>query len=205
MLSGGKAERPWLGLTLSETTAEPPRAEILYVAPFTPSWEQKFAEGDIIERVNGVSVSAVQGALIPAIQDILFPTRPGELVSLDLVSAQGARSRRVLMSTPRPEFPLAQAAEKDSKERMAAPLFGLVLSPAGGTGLSPNFLVKKVVRGSTADEAGLSEQDPVLIRNFRVEKNAGVAIMEITVKKRRMGYLETSLRLPAALDSPDTL
>jgi hypothetical protein len=29
--------------------------------------------------------------------------------------------------------------------------------------------------------------------------------MDISVKKRRMGYIETSMRLPAALDSPDTL
>jgi hypothetical protein len=29
--------------------------------------------------------------------------------------------------------------------------------------------------------------------------------MEINVKKRRMGYIETSMQLPALLDSPDTL
>jgi hypothetical protein len=33
----------------------------------------------------------------------------------------------------------------------------------------------------------------------------GYALMDIDVKKRRMGYLETSMRLPAWLDSPDTL
>jgi len=36
-------------------------------------------------------------------------------------------------------------------------------------------------------------------------EDEGVAVMEITVKKRRMGYLETSLQLPVWLDSPDTL
>jgi C-terminal processing protease CtpA/Prc len=204
MLAGGKAERPWLGLTVSETGEEYPRAEILYVAPFTPSWEQQLKEGAVIERVNGETARAAQGALIPALQDILFPARPGELVALDM-TFNGVASRRVVLTVSRPEIPLAQAAERDSKERMAAPLFGLVLSPAGASGFTPSYFVRKVVRGSTADEAGLSEQDPIVIRGFRVEKNAGVAIMDITVKKRRMGYLETSLRLPAALDSPDTL
>jgi hypothetical protein len=37
-----------------------------------------------------------------------------------------------------------------------------------------------------------------------VEKD-GYALMEIDVKKRRMGYMETTMQLPAALDSPDTL
>jgi hypothetical protein len=62
-----------------------------------------------------------------------------------------------------------------------------------------------VVRGSIADEAGLSEQDPISIRGFQVLENDGYALMDITVKKRSMGYLETTMRLPAALDSPDTL
>jgi S1-C subfamily serine protease len=210
LLSGGKAERPWLGLALCETSSVPPRAEILYVAPFTPSWEQKLAEGAVIESINGQTVNAAQGALIPAMQDILFPARPGELVALEISTAgssgaAGARSRRILLSAARPEVPLALAAERDSKERMAAPLYGLVLSPAGSGGFAPSYLVRKVVRGSTADEAGISEQDPVVIRGFQLEKSAGYALLDITVKKRRMGYLETTMRLPAALDSPDTL
>jgi hypothetical protein len=38
-----------------------------------------------------------------------------------------------------------------------------------------------------------------------MEEKDGYALLSINVKKRRMGYLETSMRLPALLDSPDTL
>jgi len=75
------------------------------------------------------------------------------------------------------------------------------LSPAG----SSAFSVRKVIRGSIADEAGLSEQDPILIRGFRIEREAGYALLDISVRKRRMGFLETNMRLPALLDSPNTL
>jgi hypothetical protein len=88
---------------------------------------------------------------------------------------------------------------------MVAPLFGLILSPSANRGFSASYLVKKVVRGSIADEAGLSEQDPVSIRGFRLEEEEGYALLDINVKKRRMGYMETYMRLPALLDSPDTL
>jgi hypothetical protein len=101
--------------------------------------------------------------------------------------------------------PLAAAAKVDSKERLAAPLFGLVLSPSATRGFSPSFLVKKVVRGSVSDEAGLSENDPVNIRSLRIDETMGIALMDINVKRRRSGYLETTMRLPAILDSPDTL
>jgi hypothetical protein len=93
----------------------------------------------------------------------------------------------------------------DTRERLTAPLFGLILAPSLGGSFSSSYMVKKVVRGSIADEAGLSEQDPVSIKSFKLEEKEGYVLMDINVKKRLMGYLETSMRLPANLDSPDTL
>jgi S1-C subfamily serine protease len=203
MIKGGKAERPWLGLTLNETING---AEIIYTAPFTPASEQRIKEGAFIRTINGRTIEAPQGALIPALQDQIFHTRPGELVALEFgESRQENSSRVVLISVPRPDVPLAEAAKKDSRERMAAPLFGLILSPSLGKSFSSSYLVKKVVRGSIADEASLSELDSVSIRSFRVWEKEGYAVMDINVKKRRQGYMETVMQLPAALDSPDTL
>jgi S1-C subfamily serine protease len=198
MLAGGRAERPWLGLTVSETAQG---AEIIYVAPFTPAAERRVPEGVFITSVNGGAASAAQGALIPALQDVLFPGKPGELVALETSDGE----KRVMMTAARPDLPLAAAAKVDTRERLTAPLFGLILAPSMGGDFSSSYLVKKVVRGSIADEAGLSEQDPVSIRGFKLEEKEGYALLDINVKKRRMGYLETSMRLPAALDSPDTL
>jgi S1-C subfamily serine protease len=198
MIRGGKAERPWLGLSIAETSRG---AEIIYVAPFTPASEHHMPEGTWIRTINGGEISASQGALIPALQDLFFPNRPGELVSVE--TSDGVR--RVIRTEARPEVPLARAAKLDSRERMAAPLFGLMLAPTAGNIFSPAYLVKRVVRGSIADEAGISEQDPISIRGFRVAEKEGYALLDIHVKKRRLGYLETSMRLPAQLDSPDTL
>ncbi|MDR1972231.1 MAG: S1C family serine protease [Treponema sp.] len=203
MVKGGKAERPWLGLTVAETGGG---AEIIYTAPLTPASDQQIPEGAYIGTINSRRIQAPQGLLIPALQDILFQARPGELVALETAGRDGTlQGRYILMTAPRPELPLAEAARLDSRERMAAPLFGLVLAPTVGKSFSPSYLVKKVVRGSIADEAGLSEEDPVSIRGFRVEEKDGYVLMEINVKKRRTGYMETTMQLPALLDSPDTL
>lgn len=198
MLDGGGAERPWLGITLSEGREG---AEIVYVSPLTPAAELALPEGVVILSLNGKKIEAPAGALIPALQDELFPGKPGELVAL--VTSDGVR--RVLKTAPRPALPLSAALKNDSRERLAAPLFGLVLSPAFGKTVSPSYLIKKVVRGSVADEAGLSENDPLSVRGFTFDEEEGYAVIDITVKKRRMGYLETMMRLPAALDTPDTL
>ncbi|MDR0629892.1 MAG: trypsin-like peptidase domain-containing protein [Treponema sp.] len=198
MMQEGKAERPWLGLTVSETASG---AEIIYVAPFTPGADQQIKEGSFIKRINDETVSAPQGSLVPALQDVLFPTRPGELVSLETTDG----NRYILKSVPRPDVPLAEAAKRDSRERMTAPLFGLILAPSLGRSFSSSYLVKRVIRGSIADEAGLSAEDPVSIKGLRIHEDEGYALLQISVKKRRMGYLETSMQLPALLASPDTL
>jgi S1-C subfamily serine protease len=202
MIAGGKAERPWLGFSLSETREG---AEIIYVAPLTPAAEQQIREGSIIKTINGEAVRAAQGALIPALQDRLFPLRPGELVTLELVDPDGVEKSYLLRLIPRPIVPMAEAAQRDTRERLTAPLFGLVLAPQAGNSLFNRFMVRKVIRGSIADEAGLSENDPVSIRSFRVFEKEGYALLDIDVRKRRMGFLQTSMRLPALLDTPDTL
>jgi S1-C subfamily serine protease len=197
MLKGGKAERPWLGLTLAETKEG---AEILYVAPSTPAREQGVREKTVITRLGGKTITAPEGFLAAAYQDAIFTSRPGELCSLE--TSDGRTFCMIL--APRPELPLAEAAKLDSKERMAAPLFGIVLAPSAAASAS-TYLIEKVVRGSVADEAGLSPQDPVSIKNLKLRVKQGVATMDIAVKKKRQGYLEVTMRLPAYLDSPDTL
>jgi S1-C subfamily serine protease len=206
MIAGGKAERPWLGVSLSEGASG---AEIIYVAPSTPAAELQIKSGGVITSLDGREAAAPQGMMIPKLQDILFPLRAGELVTVGIARAGAPpgeeQENYVVRLAARPDVPMAEAAKKDSKERMAAPLFGLVLSPAGGTAFTPAYLVKKVVRGSIADEAGLSENDPVSIRGFKVDEKQGYAVMEINVKKKRMGYMETNIQLPAPLDISDTL
>jgi S1-C subfamily serine protease len=198
MLQGGPTERPWLGLVLAETRAG---LEIVYVAPFTPAWELDMRENMVITKLNGVAVTAPEGLLITAYQDALFSSRPGELCSIE--TADGEIFRMALAA--RPELPLAEAAKIDSKERMAAPLFGMVLAPSVGGTLSPTYLIKKVIRGSVADEFGLSPDDPVSIKNLKLEAKQGYALMEIAVKKKQQGYLNAAMFLIAYLDSPDTL
>jgi S1-C subfamily serine protease len=203
MIRGGKAERPWLGLSVSET---PQGAEIIYTAPSTPAAEQLVKEGALIKRINGVEPRAPQGALIPLLQDLLYPARPGELAALEYTDPESNEEvRRILMTVSRPDVPLAEAAKTDSRERMTAPLFGIILTPQGGKSLFTTYLIKKVIRGSIADETGLSENDPLSIRGFRILEEPGYVLLDIDVKKRRMGYLETSMELLAPLESPDTL
>ena len=203
MLDGGRAERPWLGFALSETFTG--AAEIIYVTPFTPAAEQQIRQGSRIRTINGETVRAPQGALIPALQDRLFSLRPGELVTLEIEDASGAVAEHIIRLAPRPVIPMVSAAQVDTRERIVAPLFGIILAPQAGTGFTPTFRVQRVVRGSIADEMGISENDPLSIRGFHLFEDDGFALLDINIRKRRMGYMPATMRLPALLDTPDTL
>jgi S1-C subfamily serine protease len=202
MIKGGKAQRPWLGIIISESSGS---AEIIYTAPNTPASRHRVTEGGKIMTLNGRKITAPQSMLIPAMQDAIFQSRPGELVTLETQDSDGMKKKHLVMTVPRPEFPLVDAARLDSRERLAAPFFGLILSPSQGKSRSSNYMVKKIIRGSIADEASISNQDSVFIRGFRIFEKEGFALMEIDIKKRSMGYLETTMQLPARLNSPDTL
>jgi S1-C subfamily serine protease len=203
MIKGGKSQRPWLGLTLCETFSE---AEIIYAAPNTPASYHKIDEGSFIKTINGKAITAPDGGIIPALQNAIFMCGPGELVVLETVNKNSeAVKKNIIMTAPRPDLPLLDAARIDKRERIAAPLFGMVLTPLQSSVFSSSFRVNRVVRGSIADEAGISEDDPVSISRLRLLEDEGFAVLEISVKKRRMGYLETSMQLPVLLDSPNTL
>jgi S1-C subfamily serine protease len=202
MLKGGRAQRPWFGLSLCETFNG---AEIIYTAPNTPAALHRVAAGTFIRSINGRTVTAPQGGLIPALQKEVFLCGPGELVALETADRNGVRKRHVIMTVPRPDLPLLDAARIDRRDKIVAPLFGMILTPLQSSIFSSNFRVDRVVRGSIADNAGISQDDPISINRLRIMENEGYALLEISIRKRRMGYLDTNMQLPAWLDSPDTL
>ncbi len=193
LYKGGRVERPWIGCSLYEGREG---AEIIYVAPGTPAADQRMPEGSLV-----VSLGGMQAKTIRELQDTLFLRQPGELISV----VTGDGKSRVLETAARPRSPWVKAYETDSRERLAAPLFGLLLASSGGGAFSPQFVVRRVLRGSVADEAGLSENDPVSVKGFAMDEDAGIAVIDLFVKKRRMGYLESTIRLPALVNTPDTL
>jgi len=202
MLNGGKSQRPWLGLSLCEDFYG---AEIIYSFPGTPSSEHRLKEGTFIKTINGKNITASQGGLIPALQKEVFLSKPDELIAFEIAGKDGTIKKHIMLTAVRPELPLLDAAKVDRREKIAAPLFGMILSPLPSTIISSNFRVDKVVRGSVADSGGISEDDPISIGRFRIMEKEEIAVMEVNIKKRRMGYLETYMQLMNWLDSPDTL
>ena len=202
LFRGGELERSWLGLGLSPATrassqGSPGAMEVLYRYPGLAA---SFREGDVILAIDGQRVSSIAEG-----QAVLLAHRPGEIVIVDIEGSGGPR--RVLCSLAARAFsPIEKAAANDRKDRLFSLLFGMEVVPARGELFEREaYTITRVIAGSVADEGGLSQDDPFALRGFIVDKGNRVVYIQIHVKKRRSGFLDSIIALPADLDSPNLL
>jgi len=201
LFRGGEVERGWLGLGLSPATKGTAQArgglEILYRYP---GQALSLATGEVIRAIDGIPVASIAEA-----QSVLSGHAPGEFVSVEVDGSRGPRTVSCSLAT-RPYAPLEKAASLDRKENLFPILYGMEVIPVPGELFEPEaYKITRVLAGSVADEGGLSEDDPFALRAFVADKDNRVIYLQIHIKKRKAGFLESVISLPAEMDSPNLL
>jgi S1-C subfamily serine protease len=197
LFRGGELRRAWLGISLAENESEPVE-EGLGITYRHPSVASGIEEGDRLIDIDGERPKS-----IPAAQAMMLKRRAGSL-SLIRIKESGQDRVELRYLAERPFSPLETASRLDRKDRLFPALFGMSLTPLPGNFLeSSNFSVAKIWPGSVADEAGLSENDPISLKRFYVDPEQRAAFIQIYVKKRKAGFLESIIQVPASLDIPD--
>jgi len=194
LFRGGELKRAWLGLALAENKG---RLDVLYRHP-------RVAEGiDIGDQL--LAIEGRETSTMPAAQALLAGRAPGGLARVKIAGTSG---ERILLRKlgERPYSPIEDAFDLDRRDRLLAPLFGMEAKRQPGTFLEPEaYSVLRVWPGTIADEAGLSESDPFALRRFFVDKEQRTAVIQIRIKKRKAGFLESLLQIPAPIDIPSFL
>jgi S1-C subfamily serine protease len=197
LFQGGEVHGAWLGLSLAEKEEGPikPGIEVTYRHP---SVAAGIEEGDRLLDINGASPKD-----IPAAQALLLGYGTG---ALSLVRIKQDGKERVLLRdlTERPFSPLESAVRLDRRDRLFPALYGMALTPLPGNVFEPdNYSVAKIWPGSVADESGLSTDDPISLKRFYVDREQRAVFIQIYVKKRKAGFLESIFQIGASLDTPD--
>jgi Trypsin-like serine proteases, typically periplasmic, contain C-terminal PDZ domain len=197
LFRGGEIKRAWLGLALADKE-EGGAKEGLEVTYRHPSSSAGIEEGDRLLDIGGAKPKD-----IPSAQSLLLAREAGSLALVHLSSSNGERTELRYLPE-RPFAPLDSAARLDRKDRLFPALFGMSVTPLPSSFMEgSNYSVARIWPGSIADEAGLSENDPISLRRFVVDEKQRAAFIQIYVKKRKAGFLESIIQIPASLDIPD--
>lgn len=191
----GEVVHPWLGVAVRELDEG---MEVIYVAKDSPAFRAGVQVGDRLTSIAGERPRKLGNA-----QSVVLNHRVGELVELQL-QRDGDVIERLVALGRRPYLPVEQALERDIPERLYPALYGMEVRSIGGT-LQRDFVVEEVYAGSVADESGLSAEDPLVIRDFEVDEETGVAYLQIIVKKRREGFWQSGMQLPAYIETDNFL
>lgn len=201
LFRGGEVKRGWLGLGLSPSTGGTAQArgglEILYRYP---GQALSLARGELVRAIDGVRVTSIAEA-----QAVLLGHAPGEFVSVEVDGPKGPLTVSCGLAE-RPYAPLEKAAAIDRQANLFPLLYGMEVVPVPGGLFEPEaYKITRILAGSVADEGGLSEDDPFALRAFVADKESRVIYIQIHIKKRKAGFLESVISLPSDMDSPNLL
>jgi len=187
----GEVQHSWLGTAVRESDDG---LEVIYVAPRSPAAEVGIAPGDILESIDGWSPKKIGEA-----QNVLLGYQPETLVKVSWKRNTQEMSGLVSLGT-RPYSPVEDALKIQDETKLFPVLFGMEVKDISTLPWQHNYVITKIYPGSTADETGLSEKDPFTLRDWKVDSDKRIAILQIIVKKRKAGFLESGIQLASYLE-----
>lgn len=126
---------------------------------------------------------------------------PGILPTIDVASDQVDTVERLIALGDRPFSPVEEALERQPIEQLFPVLFGMNVDDISGAPWGPDYVITEVYPGSIADESSLSVDDPFALREWRVDSDLRAAFIQIIIKKRKAGFLESGMQLGAYLET----
>lgn len=201
LFAGGERKHPWCG-AYGKTKRLPGSGSVSegvlvnYVMPGS--------SGDLSGLTEGATVVSVNGVLVSSLDDLhsCFMQESEEtIVLLEVQNPIGGTTSFAVYLEGRPENPGYEIYRHDLISGSLLPILGMRLVGVSSSN-KKKFSVVNVIKGSIADKAGFSENDPVDILNVKISDEKDIAYVEMYARKRKNGYLDVSLGLTASLDSP---
>jgi serine protease Do len=196
LYKGGEVSHSWLGMSLHETDNG---IEVDYIVPQEPGYAGGIRAGDILESINGKKYTAIKDA-----QEAMLEFDINTLVNVTW-KHEGATKKGILSASARPFSPIERAIERDSVTNILLPLFGFEIVRVENTIWNTDYVVKKVIQGSIADNSGISIDDTLNVQGWVVDKEVRAAFLRLFINKRKSGYFESFLQLAAYLETENFL
>jgi len=188
LYNGGRVQHPFLGLAVQE---EDKGLRIIYRTPGASGSVVGLKINDIIFSVAGVNVKKIED-----INKLFLKLSPGMAIKINWIRDEVEMSGIIALGI-RPDFPVLDASKIDLKYKLIAPVFGMTINSISENILGTNYIVSEVFPGSIADITGLSVNDPFSIKKWQIVEDQKLILMQIKIKKRKAGFLESGVQLGA--------
>ena len=196
--AGGKVSHPWLGCYghTKKELGKDAGLEIQYVFPGASASRAGMLVGDLVTGCNGQTVRNLED-----MQNVLMKSPAKSIVKVKYRRGENEFFEKEIYLGARPEQPGYNIYKGDIIAKAFVPIFGMKLVSVS-TSSSRKYSIESIIKGSVADESGFSENDPVEIRNIKLNEDNSIMYAEIYAKNRTKGYLDGMMAIASQLDSP---
>lgn len=182
---------PWTGMSVRKSEKG---LEVTYVVPTGPSADSGFEVGDIIQEIDGRPTTHLSDA-----QALIMEREAGEILTVTVLRNDSV-IERLAVTGERPFSPVEDLLDTYEIEDLFPVLFGMRVDEIGVLPWGTRYVISRIYPGSIADESSLSVADPFALRNWRIDNDLRAAFIEIIIKKRKAGFLESGVQLGAYLE-----
>jgi len=196
MYAGGEYNNSWMGCygQTKKSGGKKCGVEILYVKPGSPARFAGLVKNQVITSVNGIEIKSLED-----FQGFLRASNPGTIISLGL---EDSENPVFVYLTKRSGQPALEIYESDLIENSFLPLFGMQLTPAS-TSSRNSYKIESVIEGSDVEEMQFSENDPLTIKDLRIDKDNEYILVQIITKRHKKNLFDVTMVLGASFDGPN--
>ena len=169
--------------------------EVQYVMPGGVLNRSGIQVGDIITFLNDYRVCSIED-----FHNILRNYSKDSILKCTYLRDGESRNSFIYLDE-RPDTPGYEVYKHDLITGSLVPVFGMELTPAS-TLSSKRFVISRLINGGIADESGFSVTDPVTIYDVQFDEEKTTISIQLSTKKRKKGYIDISIGMSSALDSP---
>ena len=198
LYKGGELVHPWIaayGHTFRNGIKKC-GLEVQYVMPGGSAARSGLNPGDVIVSIDGNEISSIED-----FQFLMMAYQPGMIVSCVCKTETGETKNLKLYLSNRPKTPVVDIYNSDFISGSFIPIFGMELVNSS-TLSKKSYKIKKIIKGSVADEMSFSEDDAVSVRDVKFDKENEVMYVQIYTQRKKKGLLDITMILRSPLDSP---
>lgn len=194
---GGRRVHAWTG-SFGHTKKEGLKdtgLEVQYVLPGGVSNLSGLKKGDTITFVDSKRVTTIE-----EMQSVLRNYDNETILPINYIR-DGKNNSSTLYLAERPEQPGYEIYNSDLLCYTFIPLFGMELVSSSSIS-KRTYSISQIIKGSAADESGFSVTDPIYVSQVNFSPKNDAISVTISTRRKKKGYLDITMNLVSALDSP---